>query len=270
MKYTYSAALLCIALMCQAQTKVLSLGVFHFNFPNNDVVQTEESKQIDVLDKEYQQEIEQLVNKLSEFKPDKIVIERSPSKQQLVDSLFQSYVKGNHELNRGEDQQIGFRLAKKLGHSKLYCVDEWGDFTPEIQEVVFGEDTVKRDRFVDYLESDPDAEFKFRKEPIFKSQGIIAELKRINTRNYQQKSLGNYLIGAFKYEDEKGDFLGVHFETGRWFNRNLKIFRNIQRIDTGSNERILVIFGADHMNLLNIFFESSAEYELIPTEKYLP
>ncbi|MCS3161177.1 DUF5694 domain-containing protein [Bacteroides faecis] len=41
--------------------------------------------------------------------------------------------------------------------------------------------------------------------------------------------MGNYLIGHFKYESDKGDYTGTDFESGRWFNRNLRIFRNIQR-----------------------------------------
>lgn len=50
-----------------SRTEVLSLGVFHFDFPNNDVVQVDSSEQIDVLKREYQDEIEDLVKKLKEF-----------------------------------------------------------------------------------------------------------------------------------------------------------------------------------------------------------
>ena len=65
------------------------------------------------------------------------------------------------------------------------------------------------------------------------------------------------------------DYIGVDFETGRWFNRNLRIFRNIQRIETGPSDRILVIFGAGHLNLLNYLFECSPEYRLEEANKYL-
>src|SRR5208283_1508541 len=38
------------------------------------------------------------------------------------------YVAGKYTLTRNEDDQIGFRLAKELGHHAVYPVDESGDF----------------------------------------------------------------------------------------------------------------------------------------------
>ncbi|MFR5759097.1 MAG: hypothetical protein ACLUE2_15115 [Bacteroides cellulosilyticus] len=40
------------------QAEVLTLGVFHFEFPNLDVQQVSEEDQIDVLSPQYQKEIE--------------------------------------------------------------------------------------------------------------------------------------------------------------------------------------------------------------------
>lgn len=110
---------------------------------------------------------------------------------------------------------------------------------------------------------------RFVPEAVFKEQGIIAELIELNDPEHIRRSLGNYLIGHFKYEFFSNDYIGVDFETGRWFNRNLRIFRNIQRIETGPSDRILVIFGAGHLNLLNYLFECSPEYRLEEANKYL-
>lgn len=106
-------------------------------------------------------------------------------------------------------------------------------------------------------------------EAIFKERGIIAELIGLNDPEYIRRSLGNYLVGHFKYASFSNDYIGADFETGRWFNRNLRIFRNIQRIETEPSDRILVIFGAGHQNLLNYLFECSPEYHLEEANKYL-
>ena len=251
------------------KTDVLLLGVFHFNFPNLDAVITEESNQIDVLQQEYQKEIENLVNKLEGFKPTIIVIERRPEKQTETDSIFDVYLKNQYQLGRNEEEQIGFRLAKNLGLKKLYCVDEWGDFLPKADSIIFQKDSIGYNKFVAHYENNIDKDKLYNPNQVFKTKGVVAELQRLNNPEYSRKSLGNYLIGSFKFEDDENDFLGVHFETGRWFNRNLKIFRNIQRIETKENDRILVVYGAGHLNLLNIFFESSPEYNLLDIEKYL-
>lgn len=253
----------------ESRTEVLTLGTFHFNFPNMDFVQTDSSDQIDVLKPEYQEEIQLIVEKLKKFNPTIIVVERPASKQDEVDSLYNSFLDGKHELNRDESQQIGFRLAKESGIKKLYAVDEWGEFNQQVERVIQGKDSIEKNKFSDYYQKDPEASKKYNSKPLFKEKGILAELNRLNNPENIRKSLGNYLIGPFKYESEEGDFFGVNFQTGRWFNRNLKIFRNIQRIKSTPEDRILVIYGAGHMNILNLLFESSPEFELVSTYDFL-
>ena len=253
------------------QIKVLTLGSFHFNFPNLDLAKTDDKNQIDVLDATYQNEIELIVDKLAEFKPTKIVIERQVDKQQLYDSLYTSYLKGQHELSRSEEQQIGFRLAKRFNLTKLFCTDAWGKDFEDVKDIIQGNDSIPKEKFWDYFYNNPDSTlYSFRNENrVFKTEGILNELIRINSEDNIKKGLGDYLIGIFKYEGENYDKLGPDFVTSWWFNRNLRIFRNIQRIDATPEDRILVIYGAGHMNLLNIFFDSSPEYELLKVNDYL-
>lgn len=253
------------------KVKVITLGSFHFNFPNLDVNQTGREDQIDVFEQKYQEEIELIVEKLKKFKPTKIVIERQPKYQSKYDSLYTSYINGEHKLTRSEEQQIGFRLAKELGLSSLYCTDSWGTDYEDIKKVINGNDTIANGKFMDYFYNNPDSILKsFHNEKVlFKTEGILAELKKMNSHEYVKKGLGDYLIGIFKYETDENDQFGPDFVTGWWFNRNLRIFRNIQRIKTEPEDRILVIYGAGHMNLLNIFFEASPEYELLDVNDYL-
>ncbi len=81
--------------------------------------------------------------------------------------------------------------------------------------------------------------------------------------------MGTYLIRIFKYETTDNEFFGPDFVTGWWFNRNLRIFRNIQKIKAKTTDRIVVIFGAGHMNLLNLLFNSSPEFKLLKVKNYL-
>lgn len=252
-----------------SKTEVLTLGTFHFNFPNLDVAQTAKEEQIDVMDPLYQKEIMGIVEKIAAFRPTIIVIERQPSGQGKTDSLYNSYLKGQYQLRRNEEEQIGFRLARLLRIKKLYCVDEWGSFNERLHGIVFGKDSLEAARFETYYGSNPDSSRVIQRSPVFKTQGILAELRLLNDEENIRKSLGAYLLGPFKYESKEGDFTGVDFETGRWFNRNLKIFRNIQRINAGPTDRILVIFGAGHLNLLNYFFDCSPEFRRVRTNDLL-
>jgi Family of unknown function (DUF5694) len=254
-----------------AQTKVLTLGTFHFKFPNLDIVKVDNDRQIDVFDAKYQKEIELIVDKLAKFKPTKIIIERQPKRQQLYDSLYGAYLNGEHKLSRSEEQQIGFRLAKRLGLKQLYCTDAWGTDYEDVKKAVYGNDSIAKGKFMDYFYNNPDSILtSYRNEKLlFKTEGILAQLKKFNSAEYVKKGLGDYLIGIFKYETEDYEQFGPDYVTSWWFNRNLRIFRNIQRVSTKPEDRILVIYGAGHMNLLNIFFEASPEYKLLPINDYL-
>lgn len=248
---------------------VLTLGTFHFDFPNLDKIQYAKDEMIDVLEPRYQDEINKLVNALSEFSPTIIVIERPVKLQAEIDSLYKLYQEDKYFLQRGEYEQIGFRLAKKLGINRIYCVDEWGKHYNDIAELLKDENSDDFIQFENSFYNHPDSIKEYYPESVFKEYGIIPELILLNNPENIKRSLGNYLIGHFKYEANGNDFTGVDFETGRWFNRNLRIFRNIQRIKTESKDRILVIFGSGHMNILNYLFECSPEYCLYNVSSYL-
>ncbi|NPA43866.1 MAG: hypothetical protein GXO27_07550 [Chlorobi bacterium] len=247
--------------------RVLTLGTFHFAFPNRDVVKKEG---IDVLEPQYQREIQQLVNRLAAFRPTHIVVEHPAEQQASYDSLYHAYLAGRHTLDRSEDQQIGFRLAARLGLKRLHCVDTWGRAYPDTEELLNG-DGPEKEKFLRYFYHHPDTALSpYRhQKPLYKTLGITAELRRLNSPDYQKRDLGGYLIGIFKYETEDNPYFGPDFVTGWWFNRNLRIFRNIQRIGAKPGDRILVIYGSGHMNLLRLFFEASPEYQWEDVRQYL-
>ncbi|HEV8503759.1 MAG TPA: DUF5694 domain-containing protein, partial [Chitinophagaceae bacterium] len=115
---------LCLAAVAQQkkekEVKVLLLGTFHFDNPGLDVAKF---KDADILSPKRQQEVEEVTSLLKIFAPDKIFIEAIPARQPQIDSSFTSYKAGKKELGASEVEQLGFRLAKQLGLSTLYCVD---------------------------------------------------------------------------------------------------------------------------------------------------
>ena len=263
------AGLLSLGIAEAQQVKVLTLGTFHFAFPNLDVKKIEANKQIDVLAPKYQTEIQEIVNRLAAFKPTHIAIEVDPSKQQKIDSLYGEYLKGNYELTRNEHEQIGFRLAKQSGLKKLYCTNDWGRLYESINDVMIGKDSIVQEEFMNYFYNHPDTMKMNFREHVYSDKGILEDLRESNSSEHNNRDLGNYLIGVFKYESDDNSFFGADFTSGWWFNRNLRIFRNIQKIKAMPGDRILVIYGSGHMNLLNLFFDASPEYELVNALDYL-
>jgi hypothetical protein len=273
MKYnlTILLALLITTVLAQPNKKieVLTLGSFHFNFPNLDLIKSNVQDQIDVLEPKYQTEIKEIVERIAKFKPTIIVIEREPGEQARYDSLYSKYLEGSYQLRRGEEEQIGFRMAKMLGLKKLHCVDAWGRDYEALNTVLERKDSLEYEKFMDFFNKYADTLKQYFPKPIFKTKGIRAELIQKNSSDNIKLDLGTYLLGIFKYQTNNNEFFGPDFVTGWWFNRNLRIFRNIQKINAKPTDRVLVIFGAGHMNLLNLFFDASPEYKLLKVNDYL-
>ncbi|NLA49154.1 MAG: hypothetical protein GX876_06775, partial [Bacteroidales bacterium] len=247
-------------------TKIMTLGVFHFAYHNLDVVKTEKKNQISVLDEPYQSEIIAVSKAIEEYNPTIIAIEVTPDRQPRIDSLFLLYKSDRLILGKNETDQLAFRLGKDLNLNKIHCVNDFGRHYDNIASIF--NDSTRSLKFEDYFLKSRDS--IYGKPPTGKKvTGIIDELHEINKADVIRESLAIYLMNPFKYEEEAGDFTGVDFETGRWFNRNLRIFRNIQRIPHTDDDRILLIIGAGHLNLLNIFFDVSNEFELVSPLPYL-
>jgi hypothetical protein len=244
----------------------MTLGVFHFAYHNLDVVKTEKKNQISVLDEPYQSEIIAVSKAIEEYNPTIIAIEVTPDRQPRIDSLFLLYKSDRLILGKNETDQLAFRLGKDLNLNKIHCVNDFGRHYDNIASIF--NDSTRSLKFEDYFLKSRDS--IYGKPPTGKKvTGIIDELHEINKADVIRESLAIYLMNPFKYEEEAGDFTGVDFETGRWFNRNLRIFRNIQRIPHTDDDRILLIIGAGHLNLLNIFFDVSNEFELVSPLPYL-
>ncbi len=247
------------------QVPVMTIGTFHFSYPNLDLVQTRPEDQISVLDEPFQSEIVAISRAILEFQPTIIAIEQAPNRQARIDSLYLLYLADDFQLPTGEEYQLGFRIGRMAGVDKIWCIDDWGRAYDNILEIF--DDEERRTRLGDHMRQVRQDLGLQDKAP--KVTGIIDELVMRNQPENIRNCLANYLYGTFKYEEEPGDFTGVDFESGRWYNRNLRIFRNVQRIPRGPDDRILLIVGADHLNLLNIFFDISWEFELVSPLPYL-
>ena len=84
------------------QTKIMTLGVFHFAYPNLDAVKTEAENKISVLEEPYQSEIIAIAHAIGDFKPTIIAIEVTPDKQRRIDSLYLLYRNNNFTLGKDE------------------------------------------------------------------------------------------------------------------------------------------------------------------------
>ena len=264
----------------QTKPTIMILGSGHLANPGADAFNF---KMDDVLAPKRQREIEQLVTQLKAFQPTKIALEEAPSRNAEINANYRGYLAGTYELKRGEGDQIGFRLAKQMGHSKLYGVDYWPEHDPFFPDD-FDSDLTDPDKFakehnqehllpsIEDLHVDSDVEFheeedgRVRIEPI-KYEPIIDMYIRHNdpegTRDDHQVYLRISRVGISE------QYPGANWVAHRWYARNLKIFVNLTRITESDDDRILLIIGAGHVFLVQQFLEDSGDYIIESPLKYL-
>ena len=100
-----------------------------------------------------------------------------------------------------------------------------------------------------------------------KTQQTLTEtFLQMNEEERLLQGHGHYLVGAFEVGSPEGaeneHYPGADSTTA-WYNRNLRIFANLQRITEKKDERILLIIGAGHVPILRHAIQASPQYELI-------
>ncbi|MBC6999458.1 DUF5694 domain-containing protein [Cytophaga sp. FL35] len=241
------------------QPDVSILGVFHFVSKNNTVSQKFTNLQSSCT----QKEIIKLVDELAAYQPTKIAIERPYKTQQQLDSTYTAYLNGNHLLSNEETDQIGFRLAKKLGHKKLYLVYSEVSFDFHVAEV-FAQNN-GQEKLIDSVISNA-SHLANTFDSIAYNHGLIKAIAYINTHEaIDQNHLGYQLISQIGSTDT---YIGAEV-VGNWYSSNLKIFQNIRQLATSSTDKILVLYGQGHSKFLIDLVKDAPDIKHTSILKYL-
>lgn len=220
-----------------ARPEVLVLGTYHMSNPGHDIHNMQAD---DVLSPRRQQEIAKLIEVLKRFHPTKIAIEADVASQR-VRQEYSDYFAGKYTLSRNETNQIGYRLAKQLGHQAVYPVDVDGEFPWQ--------------RLVNYAKANGRAEKldainanwgKLVKEQgdFLRSHTVLETLEFMNSDSRAAKDMALY-YATVPYGDPF-DYAGSDL-LAAWYQRNIRIYHNIVKLIESPNERILVIYGVGHL-----------------------
>lgn len=232
--------------------EVLVLGTFHMANPGHDINNVNVD---DVLAPKRQAEIAQVIEVLKKFNPTKVAIETDPGSKRIA-SQYADYLAGKYELTRNEIDQIGYRLAKELGHKTIYGVDADGDFPwMPLLDYVKAHDRQKEFETI----TDEWAERTKAEAAFLASHTILETLLTVNSDPYAKSELASYSrIPRFS---EPYDWAGADL-LADWYRRNIHIYSNVLRLIESPDDRILVIFGSGHLAWLRQDFEANPDIRL--------
>ena len=222
-----------------ARPEVLVLGTYHMANPGRDVHNMEAD---DVLSAKRQREIAQLLEVLKRFRPTKIAIESEPGGRRP--GQYADFLAGRYTLTRNEIDQIGFRLAKELGHQAIYPVDADGDF-PYLRVRNYAKANGQEERFA-ALEAGTAARVKAQGD-FLRSHTVLETLEYMNSDSAVARDVAAYF--EFVPFGEPHEYAGPDL-LAAWYQRNIRIYHNIRALITSPNERVLVVYGAGHLGWL--------------------
>ncbi|MFM7350193.1 MAG: DUF5694 domain-containing protein [Erythrobacter sp.] len=235
----------------KADPQVMLLGSHHLANNNRDLINLGIE---DVLAPRRQREIETLVGCLARWKPTRIAIEWDRSDQAGLDQRYASYLAGNLEPTANERDQIGLRLAKLLGHDRVYAAD-WNEAPPGSEEaydfIGWAERNNQSGRLQAVIASgQQEAD---RKSAEMRDQSVSEWYLSLNDPAAVRAMHRAYFdIATF---GSNADNPGAAW-VGSWYARNLRILNNIREISS-PGQRVLVLYGAGHIHLLGQFLEES-------------
>ncbi len=250
----------------QKKSKVMILGTFHFNDGGHDEYKPKYS--VNIKSAERQLEVKELVELLAKFKPTKVAIENMPQRQSFHDSLYTEFINNRFEPGENEIYQVCYRLAAMMRHKKVYNID-----APPRRF----NDGINVDSFavVNHQQQYADSMYGKLFFSLYANDDSLKSILPLrislayqNDPERLRLGLGHYLIGDFKVAAD-GHYPGADGATS-WWNRNLRIFSNILRLAAESKEeRIFVMIGAGHLQILRILAMACPEIEFVDAYDYL-
>ena len=241
----------------QEKARVMVLGTYHMDNPGRDLVK---SKIKDVLSRERQTEILEVVEGLKKFHPNKIALEAVDDK--ALNERYQRYLAGSYDLTRDEREQIGFRLAKELGLKSLCAVDSKLDMDFDKPMGFYAQhDKAKLDHIMGQVG---------KVGPLLEKLDqsfTVGQILAINNSDSFIRMGQSFYMDMLSANDGH-DFPGADM-LGDWYKRNLRIFCRLQSV-TQPGDRVLMLFGSGHVKYLRDIIQDSDSMTFVSPLKYLP
>ncbi|WP_298759651.1 DUF5694 domain-containing protein [uncultured Psychroserpens sp.] len=245
----------------QNKTEVLLIGTSHWNNYEKEGQDVAQTLEVDILSKDYQEEVDKISEAIKNFNPHKIFVEVRPESQYRLDSLYQLYINTDWgSEKRNEIFQLGFRTAKKLNHKRVYGIDYRGTQFP-YDSVVTVMKNSGQESLIESLDDDMKYFEEASKQMVSQKKSLKEILHYYNSPEYRQINYGWYLNKINKGGDLNNNI--GSFLTSEWIKRNVYSYGQIQKQMTASDKRIMVLMGAAHISVMESFIAYNPDWKVV-------
>lgn len=239
---------------------ILNFGTFHFGY-TSDANTTE----FDEHDKENQKQAHKIAEKLSSFQPTVILVEYTPEYNEKLHSEYKKYLAHPEMIfeNPTEVELLAYELGRISGVKRIYGIDHRMGYNYNIGSEIENEidsiwyDKYYRDPFSFYPKINVNED----------SLDLLDKLKLTNRNRYL-----DFLIAVnadmLTHVGSLEGFEGAD-EATKYYQRNLRMYSNLNRIELNEEDRVFILLGASHTAFFRDFISRSPKYEMVNTFEYL-
>ncbi len=239
---------------------ILNLGTFHMG-ETSDAHKTE----FDENDKKNRLAINEIAKKLSRFRPTVIIVETPPEFNKELQSEYNAYV-SNPKMkfkDPSEIELLAYELGRISGTKQIYGIDHKMNYNYNIgAEMENSIDSLWHNKYYkNPLKYYPQVNVDENK------LNLLDKLKLTNQNTYLDFLIEVNAEMLSHVGSEKG-FEGAD-EATKYYQRNIRMYSNLNRINLTENDRVFILMGASHTAYFRDFISRSPKYKMVNTFDYL-
>ena len=240
--------------------EVLNFGTFHMGF-TNDANTTE----FDEHDRKNQERVHEVAEKLAEFDPTVIIVEHVPEQNESIQDEYRNY-RENPDMSfesPSEVELLAYEIGRLSGTERIYGIDHKMSYNYRIGKQIDNQiDPTLHDQYYD----DP---FSFYPS-IDVNEDTLSLQKKLELMNTDEYL--NFLIAVnadmLSHAGTEDGFEGAD-EAAKYYQRNLRMYSNLNRLELSKDDRVFILMGASHTAFFRDFMRGDPKYKMVDTFDYL-
>ena len=240
--------------------QVLNFATFHMG-ATSDAHSTEFNEE----DRRNQAAAREVAKRLAAFEPTILCVEVERELNEELAEEYRSFLQHPEKASTyyGEVGLVAFVVAHEAGLERLYGIDHKLSYNYLIaQEIENAIDPATLTAF---------GEDPFRMWPELRIDEDALSLRE-KLRHFNQPAFLDFLIAVnadmLALAGTENGFEGAD-EAAKYYQRNLRIYSNLNRIPMTPEDRVLIISGGSHTAFLRDFIQRSPKFTMVETAEFL-
>lgn len=239
---------------------ILNFGTFHMSYTPDAT-----SVEFDERNIDNQEQVREIARELAAFEPTVILVEQPPERNEQLQKNYRAYLNAPDQIYErpSELELIAFELGRAAGTQRIYGIDHRMSYNYNIgEDLVNTIDSTTHDTYYD----NP---FIYHKGTDVDEDSLsVRELLYLTNTDPYLDFLITVNADILTHAGTEGGFEGAD-EAAKYYQRNLRMFSNMNRLDLTPQDRVFILMGGSHTAFFRDFISRSPKYRMVNTFDYL-